>query len=468
MNTIRNSLVLAILVPSLSGCAAVAATMAAPVATAEVLAQAPNAYSTPVAQAERTAVSTYPQAPTTAGPSEGYRPTPTPRPSEGEGNRPNVNPFIETSVDHLSTFALDVDTASYTRPGMRFFPECFRIPNPCGWKSSSITSGRITPLRRTSPLPSTPDAAPSPFHPDGSYLMRVGVKGYEVPDEMRKPLVLTFVIDVSGSMGYENKLEMVKDSLALLAGRLRPSDSVAIVAYSTDAWVVLEATNGYDRQKIVNAVYALSPHETTNVEAGLRLGYQLAWQAFRPEASNRVILCSDGVANEGVTDPNGILDYVHGYTELGITLTVIGVGLSEYNDALLEQLADKGDGQLRLCGHLRGGPPRAGGGVGVHAAGDRAGREDPGGFQFRGCRALPPDRVREPGPSPTRISATTRSTPERSAQGHTATALYAVQFRAGRFRSDRHDPTALGGSRRSHRPGDQRQLQHLGPDAEFR
>jgi Ca-activated chloride channel family protein len=154
-------------------------------------------------------------------------------------------------------------------------------------------------------------------------------------------------------MDEQGRLEMVKQSLGMLVDRLRPMDTVAIVAYTTDAWVVLNPTSGEDRNAILNAIYTLRPLNTTNVEAGLRLGYQLAAQMYRPEASNRVILCSDGVANVGATDPTAILEFVHGYTDEGITLTSVGVGMGNFNDVLLEKLADKGDGNYTYVDNLQ-------------------------------------------------------------------------------------------------------------------
>jgi Ca-activated chloride channel family protein len=294
-----------------------------------------------------TAVSSYPQqrsTPTAAAwPTEGRAPTATALP-KGEGSQPNINPYVETSVDHLSTFALDVDTASYTRARAELMAG--RMPAPDSVRVEEF----VNYFKQDYPTPPDvafavyADGAPSPFHSDGSTLLRIGVQGYRVPDEMRKPLVLTFVIDVSGSMGEDGKLEMVKQTLVLLAQQLRSTDTVSIVVYSTDAWVVLYPTRGDQYEQIAGAIYSLSPLYTTNVEAGLRLGYQIAASAYRADASNRVILCSDGVANEGITNADGILAYVHGYTEMGITLTAIGVGMGNYNDALLEQLADKGDG----------------------------------------------------------------------------------------------------------------------------
>jgi Ca-activated chloride channel homolog len=196
------------------------------------------------------------------------------------------------------------------------------------------------------------DGALSPFQRDGAYLVRFGVQGYAVPEARRKLLNLTFVVDVSGSMAEEGRLEMVKQALTMLVDRLRPMDTVAIVAYTTDAWVVLNPTSGGDRKSILNAIYTLRPMNTTNVEAGLRLGYQLAAQMYRTEATNRVILASDGVANVGNTDPAAILEFVHGYTAEGITLTSVGVGMGNFNDTLLEQLADKGDGNYTYVDNL--------------------------------------------------------------------------------------------------------------------
>jgi Ca-activated chloride channel family protein len=349
MNTKLKVIAVILLVPMLAACGTATKSLApmAPAATSEAVGQ-------PYA-AQSTAVGSYPRdgtAPTAAvwpteerqPTAEERRPTATALPSEGTGNRPNINPFIDASVDHLSTFALDVDTASYSRARDALLAGY--LPSPDSVRVEEF----VNYFHQDYPTPPDvafavyADAALSPFHSDGSTLLRIGVQGYVVPDSERKSMVLTFVIDVSGSMGSEGKLEMVKQTLALLAQQLRPSDSVAIVAYSTEAWVVLGMTSGYEYERITNAIYTLSPMNTTNVEAGLRLGYQLAGSSFRADAVNRVILCSDGVANEGITNADGILEYVSGYAERGITLTVIGVGMGEYNDVLLERLADRGDG----------------------------------------------------------------------------------------------------------------------------
>jgi Ca-activated chloride channel family protein len=126
--------------------------------------------------------------------------------------------------------------------------------------------------------------------------------------------------------------------------RLRPDDSVAIVVYGSEARVVLNPTSGEDRATILDAIYSLRPEGSTNAEAGLRLGYQVAWNSFHGGAINRVILCSDGVANVGATGPDEILESIRGYADAGITLTSVGFGMGNFNDVLMEQLANDGDG----------------------------------------------------------------------------------------------------------------------------
>jgi Ca-activated chloride channel family protein len=255
-----------------------------------------------------------------------------------------VNPFVDSFTDHLSTFALDVDTASYS-VARRYVMDGNLPPADAVRVEEFVNS-----FEQDYPNPPDvafgvyADGAPSPFHEDGTYILRFGVQGYQVPDAARKPAVLTFVIDVSGSMSEQGRLELVKQSLQLLVDRLRPHDSVAIVAYTNTAWVVLNPTGGEDRTSILSAIYSLEPMQTTNAEAGIRLGYRLANAAFQPGSTNRVILCSDGVANVGATGPEEILKSIRSYADAGISLTSLGFGMGNFNDVLLEQLADNGNG----------------------------------------------------------------------------------------------------------------------------
>jgi Ca-activated chloride channel homolog len=174
--------------------------------------------------------------------------------------------------------------------------------------------------------------------------VRVGLQGEVVAPEDRKPARLTFVIDVSGSMADPNKLELVKPSLATMVGQLRPDDTVAIVVYGDEARLVLEPTPASDAATIVGAVDGLVSEGSTNAEAGLVLGYNLAREHFDDGAINRVVLTSDGVANVGETGPEAILARVQEEAGDGIQLVTVGFGMGEYNDVLMEQLADDGDG----------------------------------------------------------------------------------------------------------------------------
>ena len=275
-------------------------------------------------------------------------------PPSGSGQTPydmffqnyGVNPSIDTEDDHLSTFALDVDTGSYTV--MRNYLSDGNLPP----KDSVRVEEYVNYFEQGYPNPPAHqafgiyvDGAPTPFDQNERYqMLRIGIQGYAVPEEERKDASLTFVIDVSGSMSMDNRLGLVKRSLELLVEQLRPTDRVGIVVYGTEARVVLDSTPGSDKRTILRAVDSLETEGSTNAEAGIRLGYKMAMRAFNPEGINRVILCSDGVANVGETGPDAILSEVKRYVDQGITLTTFGFGMSNYNDTLMEQLADGGNG----------------------------------------------------------------------------------------------------------------------------
>ena len=275
----------------------------------------------------------------------GAHPLPTaPPPADNYFEDYGVNPFVDTYEDHLSTFALDVDTASYS-VARRYFNDGYLPPADAVRVEEFVNSFEMGyPKPRDVAFGLYADGAPSPFHDDGSYILRFGVQGYEVPDYARKPATLTFVIDVSGSMEMENRLGLVKRSLEMLVENLDRNDSVAIVVYGSEARTVLGPTSAGDKNTILNAIYGLRTEGATNAEAGLRLGYELAWEAYRPDTTNRVILCSDGVANVGNTGPDAILETIRSYVETGITLTTVGFGMGNFNDVLMEQLADNGNG----------------------------------------------------------------------------------------------------------------------------
>jgi len=288
--------------------------------------------------------------PTNSAPSNWIQATPPPLDNTFQNY--GVNPFEDPREDRLSTFSLDVDTASYSvarryvmdgnlPPADAVRVEEFVNYFDAGYPSPSDIAFAIYA-----------DGAPSPFQADGSYILRFGVQGYQVPEENRKPASLTFVIDISGSMDIENRLGLVKQSLQLLVEQLRPSDTVSIVVYGSNAYVLLNPTSAEDKNQILNAIYSLHSEGATNAEAGLILGYQMANLAYRPGATNRVILCSDGVANVGQTSPNAILESIRSYADGGITLTTVGFGMGNFNDVLMEQLADNGDGSYAYIDDL--------------------------------------------------------------------------------------------------------------------
>jgi len=257
-----------------------------------------------------------------------------------------VNPSVHTEDDHLSTFGLDVDSGSYTI--MRNYINDGYLP-----PSESVRVEEYINYfeQGYEPPPShqaftiSIDGGPSPFSESERYsMLRVGLQGYDVPDRERKDVSLTFVIDVSGSMDMDNRLGLVKRSLELLVERLRREDQVSIVVYGTDARVVLEPTSAERKGRILEAIYRLQPEGVTNMEAGLRLGYKMALRGYNPGGINRVVLCSDGVANVGKIEADQILREVRGYVEEGVMLTTIGFGMDNYNDTLMEQLADNGNG----------------------------------------------------------------------------------------------------------------------------
>lgn len=264
-----------------------------------------------------------------------------------------VNPETDARYDHLSTFALDVDTASYSvarsyiNDGMLPPFEAVRVEEFV----NSFEQGYAAPRNATFTIYADGAPAPDGFDEEG-YILRFGVQGYEIDDFERKPSVLTFVIDVSGSMGMENRLELVKRSLRLLVNRLDERDSVAVVIYGSNTRTVLKPTRGSNHGVIINAIEELQPGGSTNAEAGLRLGYRHAMAAFDPEANNRVVLCTDGVANVGATDADTLLEFVQGYVDEGIYLTSVGFGMGNFNDVLLEQLADRGNGNYSYIDNL--------------------------------------------------------------------------------------------------------------------
>lgn len=251
-----------------------------------------------------------------------------------------------TGRDPLSTFAVDIDSASYTYSRRQILDG--RLPSPSTVRPEEFVNAFDQDYAE-------PDGDGFAVHADGARppgehaaggdlrLMRVGLQTRSEPDEGRTDATLTFVIDVSGSMDEPGRLDLVKDALHTLVDRLRPNDSVAIVAFSSDARVVRGMTRVADRAPLHAAVTSLKTDASTNLAAGLTLGYEVARKGFRKGTSNRVVVLSDGLANTGSTSADEILDRVREQAAKQIALLGVGVG-SSYGDALMERLADGGDG----------------------------------------------------------------------------------------------------------------------------
>ena len=255
-----------------------------------------------------------------------------------------VNPFIDTEDDRYSTFAMDVDTASYVVT--RTFLTDGYMPD----RDSVRVEEFVNYFEQDYEAPDegafsiTIDGSPSQFGLDTHHMIRVGLQGKTIADEDRKDATLIFTIDVSGSMDRQDRLGLVKRSLNLLVDELRDADKVGIVIYGSTGRIHLEPTSGENKRSIKSAIDRLQSGGSTYVQQGLELAYRMAADEADPERITRVIVLSDGVANVGSTGSESILATIKDYVDEGVTLTTVGFGMGNYNDVLMEQLANDGNG----------------------------------------------------------------------------------------------------------------------------
>ncbi len=252
-----------------------------------------------------------------------------------------VNPFVDTATERFSTFSMDVDTASYTVG--RGYLESGRLPPPASVRVEEYINffDQDYPPAADA-LDGHIEGALSPYTDDGRYLLRVGINAKDVDPLERKSVNIVLVIDTSGSMSRDNRIGLVRQGANALIDRLQTGDTIGIVTYSDTAQAQLLPTGNLSEARTV--ISRIGTNGSTNAQAGLRLGLTLAEQAFSEEKNNHVILLSDGVANVGATTPGGLLDDIKEFARDGIFLSTIGVGLGNFNDVLLEQLANNGDG----------------------------------------------------------------------------------------------------------------------------
>ncbi len=261
------------------------------------------------------------------------------------------SPFQLAEEQKTSTFAVDVDTASYAL--VRAYLNRGELPPREAVRTEEFVNyfkADQAPPTDGQPFAIGLELAPSLFAKDArTEMLRVTVRGKDVAESERQPVALTFVIDTSGSMEEGGRLELVKRALTLLLRQLGSGDSVAVVKFSNQAAVVTPMIPAARRGELEGLIQALSIEGGTNVEAGLRLGYEVALQGLAHGAVNRVILCSDGVGNIGETGARGLLEFVKEARLKGIYFNTVGVGMGNHNDAFLEELADKGDG---VCNYV--------------------------------------------------------------------------------------------------------------------
>lgn len=254
-----------------------------------------------------------------------------------------VSPVHITRAEPVSTFSVDVDTGSYANT-RRFLSSGQLPPKDAVRTEEMINYFRYAyplPEKREAPFSVTTDMAVTPWNP-ATRLLRVGLRGYDLPRASRPPANLVFLIDVSGSMNEPDKLPLVKTALAGLAGELRAEDRVSIVVYAGAAGLVLPPTN--DKAEIRAALDQLSAGGSTAGGAGLQLAYEVARGTFIKDGVNRILLATDGDFNVGVSDTKALLEMIEKQRDSGITLTTLGFGQGNYNEAMMEQVADHGNG----------------------------------------------------------------------------------------------------------------------------
>jgi Ca-activated chloride channel homolog len=264
-------------------------------------------------------------------------------PPSGGHSAPPVNPFVMTARDALSTFALESEAASYVQ-SRRYIQAGYRPPPALVRMEEFINAFDYNyPSTGEGAFSVHAEAAPSPFGKELA-LVKIGVRGKVIGRDGRKPAHLVFVIDASGSMAREDRLPLVREALRLLLTQLGPEDQVSLVSYDTRPHLLLDSAPASQAATILETIDRIVCTAATNVLEGLMLGYEVAGRAYRPGAVNRIILCSDGVANVGPSDAEAMLQVVDTQRRQGIAITSVGVGAGSYNDNLMEQLANRGDG----------------------------------------------------------------------------------------------------------------------------
>ena len=270
-----------------------------------------------------------------------------------EYDRIQENGFKSVADTPLSTFSIDVDPASYSN--MRRFINKGELPPVDAIRTEELVnyfSYDYPKPTGSDPVKITMEAGACPWNAVHR-LVRIGLKAREIPTDNLPASNLVFLIDVSGSMWGANRLDLVKSSLKLLVNNLRDKDKVAIVTYAGSAGVKLEATLGSDKQKIREAIDELTAGGSTAGGAGILLAYKIAKKNFISNGNNRIILCSDGDFNVGVSSAEGLEQLIEKERKSGVHLTVLGYGMGNYKDTEIQVLAEKGNGNHAYIDNLQ-------------------------------------------------------------------------------------------------------------------
>ena len=263
------------------------------------------------------------------------------------------NPIHSVAEAPVSTFSADVDTGAYAN--VRRLLNQGRLPPEGAVRLEEMVN--YFPYDYAlpsdgSPFGVTTELAPSPWNPH-TRLLRIGIKASDRAVAQLAPANLVFLVDVSGSMDRREGLPLVKSTLKLLVDQLREQDRVSLVVYAGDSRVVLEPTSGREKAKIRTAIEQLTAGGSTAGASGIELAYQMAQQAFIPKGINRILLATDGDFNVGISDFDSLKQMAVDKRKTGVSLTTLGFGVDNYNEHLMEQLADAGDGNYAYIDNLR-------------------------------------------------------------------------------------------------------------------
>lgn len=268
-------------------------------------------------------------------------------------HHPDDNGFLSVYDKSVSTFSIDVDTGAYAN--VRRFLNSGQMPQRDAVRAEELINyfsyDYEYPESPQQPFQVNTEIAPTPWN-DNTYLLHIGLQAFDAHAEERPASNLVFLVDVSGSMHSQDKLSLLKSGLKLLSKQLGAKDRISIVTYAGSTGVVLKPTEGHKTSTINMALDQLSAGGSTNGAGGIQLAYQMAQQSFIKEGINRIILATDGDFNVGITDFDDLKQMVEERRKTGISLTTLGFGTGNYNDHLMEQLADVGNGNYSYIDNL--------------------------------------------------------------------------------------------------------------------